>query len=77
MMTLIYNGEKLVAERIVKTNDGIIGYNGQVEIFKFSGISDFSLFTLAEGQEFDLPEPTEKERIEELENMLIMIMEVM
>lgn len=75
--TVNYNGEEFEAKRIVKTSDSIIGYNGDIVVFKFSGVTDFSGFTLAEGQEFDLAEPTDKERIEQLENMLIMMMEVM
>lgn len=56
MKTLIFNNEEYQAERIVKTNTDIIGYNGNAEVFSFKGISDFSLFQLAEGQEWDIDE---------------------
>jgi hypothetical protein len=44
----------LQAYKIVKTDTDIIGYdlNGK-ELFAFRGISDFSQFTLEEGQSFD------------------------
>ena len=77
MKKLLFSNQEFEAECIVKTNDSIIGYNGDIIAFKFSGISDFSGFTLEENQEFNLAEPTDKERIEQLENMLIMMMEVM
>lgn len=56
MKTLFISGEELQAERVVKTNTDIIGYNGNTEVFSFKGISDFSLFQLAEGQEWDIDE---------------------
>ena len=56
MKTLFISGEELQAERVVKTNTDIIGYNGNAEVFVFRGISDFSLFQLAEGQEWDIDE---------------------
>lgn len=40
------------AERIVKTDTDIIGYNGKNEIFSFRGISDFSAFVI--DGEFDV-----------------------
>lgn len=56
MKTLTVNNEEYQAERIVKTNTSIIGYNGNTEVFGFRGISDFSKFQLAEGQEWDIDE---------------------
>lgn len=53
--------EEYQAERIVKNNTDIIGYNGNAEVFVFRGISDFSLFQLAEGQEWDLPEQLQQD----------------
>jgi hypothetical protein len=44
----------ITAETIVKTDTDIIGYDADgTEVFAFRGISDFSQFTLAEGQVFD------------------------
>lgn len=74
MKTLTVNGREFEAERIVKTNDNIIGYNGDNVVFKFSGISDFSGFELEEGQDFDAAAPTDKERIAELEQIINMIL---
>lgn len=42
---IVFNKE-YVAERIVKTTNSIIGYNGEREVFAFRGISDFSLFQI-------------------------------
>jgi hypothetical protein len=56
MKILNFSGETYQAERIVKTDANIIGYNGNAEVFSFKGISDFSLFQLAEGQEWDIDE---------------------
>lgn len=61
MKTLSCNGKNFQAEKIVKTSDSIIGYNGNSEVFVFRGISDFSQFQLEEGQTFDLDE---KEQLE-------------
>lgn len=47
-------GEGFEAERIVKTADSIIGYNGQAEVFAFRGITDFSLFVI--DGEYDQPQ---------------------
>ena len=47
MKTLFISGEELQAERVVKTNTDIIGYNGNTEVFSFKGISDFTQFKLA------------------------------
>lgn len=63
MKVLNFNKLQYEAECIVKTNDSITGYNGDVVVFKFSGVSDFSAFTLADEQEFDVPEPTESEKL--------------
>ena len=54
MKKLLFNNETIKAEKIVKTSDSIIGYNGNSEVFVFRGVSDFSLFTLEEGQDWDI-----------------------
>ena len=58
MKTLFFAGKDYKAEKIVKTKDSIIGYNGNVEVFSFKGISDFSHFQLEQGQEWDVDEKT-------------------
>lgn len=63
MKILNFNDNEYQAERIFKSSDSIIGYNGDVIVFKFSGVSDFSGFELAEGQEFDEPEITFEQQI--------------
>jgi len=60
MKTLHLDGEVFQAERIVKTETSIIGYNGITEVFAFRGINDFSKFKLENGEEFDLDEKTEQ-----------------
>ncbi|UNK17639.1 hypothetical protein MNQ98_24790 [Paenibacillus sp. N3/727] len=52
MRKLSFNQDIYEAERIVKTDTDIIGYNGKNEIFAFRGISDFSIFEL--DGEFDI-----------------------
>ena len=71
MKTLFISGEELQAERIVKTDTDIIGYNGNNEVFSFRGISDFSQFQLAEGELYDTDLSLEA-RILALEEALLM-----
>ncbi len=73
MKTLIFNNEEYQAERIVKTNTDIIGYNGNDEVFSFRGISDFSQFQLAEGEVFDTDLSPEA-RILALEEALLLLL---
>jgi hypothetical protein len=73
MKTIYVNGEELQAERIVKTNTDIIGYNGNNEVFSFRGISDFSQFQLAEGESYDIDLSPEA-RILALEEALLMFL---
>lgn len=61
MKTLLFNGETFEAEKIIKTDTSIIGYNDETEVFAFRGISDFNLFELQDG-EYDA------DRIEQLES---------
>ena len=74
MKQLYYFDEMLHAGRIVKTDDSILGYVNYVEVFAFIGISDFSPFNLAEGQEYDAPEPSLEGEIQRLllENALLL-----
>ena len=60
MKTLHLDGEVFQAERIVKTDTSIIGYDGITEVFAFRGINDFSKFKLENGEEFDLDEKTKQ-----------------
>lgn len=67
MKSLIYNGERLEAEKIIKKTDAIIGYIGDTEVFSFKGISDWSIFAI-EGGDFDPDLEAEREqRITDLE----------
>lgn len=63
MKTLHYANETFQAEEIVKTKDSIIGYTDGNEVFSLRGISDFSHFTLDEGQVFDKPKLTDVENL--------------
>jgi len=75
MKALTFSGEQYQAERIVKTDTDIIGYNGNTEVFLFRGISDFTQFQLAEGQEWDIdPEAEKDQRIADLEFALAEIL---
>jgi len=56
MKILNFSGETYQAEKIVKTQNSIIGYNNNQEIFAFRDINDFSAFQLSEGQEWDVDE---------------------
>lgn len=54
MKILNFKGTQLQAEKIIKTTNEIIGKDiNDKEIFHFKGISDFSIFTLANGESFD------------------------
>jgi len=83
-MQLIVNNENFQAEKIIKTDKNIIGYdiNNNV-IFSFKGISDFSGFVLQDdnGNVIEFP-PIEKTKdeleretlIKEIANLKIEIM---
>jgi len=78
-MKLIVNNETLQAEKIVKTNVNIIGYDiNNNEIFSFKGISDFTGFVLKDENdiviEFEAPPITESERIASTEEAINMLM---
>ena len=64
MKTLLVADKEFKAEKIIKTDNEIIGYNGNSEVFAFRGIQDFSLFVLKDGQVFDAGE------IDELKKMI-------
>lgn len=57
-MTQDENFKPRCAEKVVKTTDSIIGYTDGKEVFALRGISDFSFFSLDEGEVFDVSEPT-------------------
>gem|GEM_PF-1997494 len=63
MKTLYFADQTYQAEEIVKTKDSIIGYVNGNEVFSIRGISDFSHFTLDEGQVFDKPKLTDVENL--------------
>ena len=62
MKALLVNDELYQAEKIVKKESSIIGYNGESEVFAFRGINNFNKFELEEGQEFDVDEKTALEK---------------
>ena len=69
-MKLIVNDETFQAEKIIKSDVNIIGYDiNNNEIFSFKGISDFTGFVLHDDLdnviEFELPQPTEMEILQE------------
>lgn len=75
MKILNFSGETYQAKKIVKTQNSIIGYNNNQEIFAFRGINDFSAFQLSEGQEWDIdPEAEKDQRIADLEFALAEIL---
>lgn len=73
MKTLIINNEQFQAERIVKTDTDIVGYNGSQEVFAFRGVTDFTQFALAEG-DFDTDLSPEA-RLQALEEALLMLLQ--
>lgn len=53
--TLIFYEEEYKAEKIIKTDSAIIGQDLQGnEMFAFRGITDFALFSLGVGEEYDI-----------------------
>lgn len=58
MKTLLAFGERLSADKIVKTADSVIGYTGSTEAFTFRGVRDFTRFALEGSAEWDLAEAT-------------------
>jgi len=75
MKTLYVNGETYQAEKIIRTNTDILGFNstGQIPIFAFRQIKDWTQFQLAEGQVFDTDLSPEA-RIQALEEALLMLL---
>jgi len=72
MKTLIFNNQEFKAEKIIKTTNGIIGKDeNNKTVFEFKGISDFSGYTLEEGQIFDTEENLEETTAKELAAMKI------
>lgn len=67
MKTLTLNGKTYSADRIVKHEDSVIGYTGNDEVFRFSGISDFSGYEL--DSEWDPAVQTPEEMLDELKQL--------
>ncbi|WP_434750266.1 hypothetical protein [Paenibacillus amylolyticus] len=61
-------GETFEAERIVKTADSIIGYNGDMEVFAFRWVSDFSAFEI--DGDYDEPTPDISDEVDGLKRKL-------
>lgn len=80
MKTLLAFGERLSADKIVKTADTIVGYSAKGnEVFAFRGVRDFTLFTLEDGVAWDLAETTIgqlDERQTETEGAVLALMDV-
>ncbi|NLW92495.1 MAG: hypothetical protein GXY34_12980 [Syntrophomonadaceae bacterium] len=76
MKTLHANGDVIKADRVIKTTDAIYCYTtGIVEpIAAFTGIIDFSGYTLIEGEVWDVPEPTQEERIAAIEAAVLALL---
>lgn len=74
MKQLHADGTYYEAEKIIKDGETITGLMADVVVFQFSGIRNFDMYCLTEGQEFDPVEPTEndllKAEIEELKKLL-------
>lgn len=72
MKILKFANQEFKAEKIIKTETDIIGQDLRGdEIFAFRGISDFSRFTLADGQSFDIEENLEETISKEVATMKI------
>lgn len=49
MKKLFVNNEVFEADKIIKSENSIMGYTNGIEVFSFKGITDFSIFQLGEG----------------------------
>jgi hypothetical protein len=71
MKILNFNGEKYMADKIIKTENSIIGQdsNGN-EVFAFKGISDFGAFAITNEDgtitNFDMADTTIKDTQEQI-----------
>jgi len=79
MKKLLFNNEIYEAEKIIKTDKDILGYDiNNNEIFSFKGLSDFTGFVLKDENdiviEFDLPQMTDAERLKSVEDVVNMLM---
>lgn len=62
-MILKFNNDEYDCVKAIKGKDYITAFNNEGAVVSFSGISDFSGFTLT-GGEFSEPEPTKEELLE-------------
>lgn len=80
MKTLTAFNDVLQADKIVKTETSIAGFIGGKEVFSFEGIRSFSGFSLAPGEEWDVPQEKEIDSLEarqkETENAVLLLMEL-
>ena len=79
MKTLNFNNEQFQADKIIKNDKDIIGYDiNDNEIFSFKGISDFTGFVLKDENdiviEFAIPQMTDAERLKSLEDVVNILM---
>lgn len=75
MKILIFNGKQFQAEKIIKNETDIIGQNSNgIEVFSFKGISDFTRFTLEEGQTFDVEENLQETTAKEVASLKLGMM---
>lgn len=82
MKTLIVNGREFRAEKIVKSEQNIIGYDlNNNEVFALKGISDFTGFQLQDENgkpiAFEPPSLTDSERITATEEAINTLMSIM
>lgn len=63
MKKVLVAGEEYEAEKIVKTEKDIIGYINGHEVFKFAGIRNMNVFSLAGGAEWDEMELSPQEEL--------------
>lgn len=74
MKTLIYSGDKDIlyrAEKIIKNSDSIEGYTKSIKVFSFTGINDFTLFTLKDNEEYDVEDNTEKTLLKQIADLKV------
>ena len=79
MKTLLAFGERLSADKIVKTADTVVGYMGNNEAFTFRGVRDFTRFALEDDAEWDLAEPSIGQldvRQTETESVVLALMDI-
>lgn len=66
MKSLLVAGESYEAEQIMKKDNEIRGMTNGQEVFKFTGIRKMDVFSLANGADWDIEQPSPEEEMQKL-----------